>query len=94
MSITRSQTYMEVVQLALRAKKLTGERISQSNFQKRKEFGFMFGQSFKKSRSSESSGNSSGSRTGSVSFSQSIRSSQPTKLGTSPSGSASKIEQC
>ena len=36
MSITRSQSYKEVVQLAPRAEKLTGERMSQSNFQKRK----------------------------------------------------------
>ena len=40
MSITKSQTYKEVVQLALRAEKLIGERISQSNFQKRKGFDF------------------------------------------------------
>ena len=87
MFITGSQTYMEVVQLGLRAEKLTGERISQSNFQKRKGFGFMSGQSSKKSKSFESSGNSSRSETGSVSFPQSIQSPQPSKLGTSPLGS-------
>ena len=32
MSITRTQNYMEVVQLALKAEKLIGERISHSNF--------------------------------------------------------------
>ena len=36
MSITKTQSYKEVVQLALRAEKLTGERMSRNNFQKRK----------------------------------------------------------
>ena len=35
MSITGTQSYKEVVQLALRAEKLTCERISRSNFQKK-----------------------------------------------------------
>ena len=65
-SITGSQSYKEMVQLALRAEKLTGERMPQSNFQKRKGFNFMSGQSSKKSKSFESSGNSFGSGSGSV----------------------------
>ena len=56
-----------MVQLALRAEKLTGERISWSNFQKRKGFSFVSGQSSKKSKISESSGNSFGSGFGLVS---------------------------
>ena len=59
MSVSGSQNYKEVVQLALRAEKLTGERKSRGNFQKRKGFGFIPGQSSKKSRSSDSSENSS-----------------------------------
>ena len=38
MSITGTQSYKEVVQLALRVEKLTCERMSRSNFQKRKGF--------------------------------------------------------
>ena len=49
MSVFGSQNYKEVVQLALRAEKLTGERRSRGNFQKRKGFGFIPGQSSKKS---------------------------------------------
>ena len=61
MSVFGSQNYKEVVQLALRAKKLTRERRSRGNFQK-KRFEFISGQSSKKSRSSDSSENSSGSK--------------------------------
>ena len=61
MSITRTQSYKEVMQLALRTEKLTGERMYRTNFQKRKGFNFVFGQSSKKSRSFDSFGNSSGS---------------------------------
>ena len=43
MSIFGSQSYKEVVQLALRTKKLTSERMSRGNFQKRKGFSFMPG---------------------------------------------------
>ena len=67
MSVSGSQNYKEVVHLALRAEKLTGERRSRGNFQKRKGFGFIPRQSSKKSRSSDSSENSSGSGTDSVS---------------------------
>ena len=67
MCVFGGQSYKEIVQLALRAEKLTSERMSRGNFQKRKGLGFVFGQSSKKSRSSESSGNSSGSETSSVS---------------------------
>ena len=49
MSISGSQNYKEVVQLALRAEKLIRERKSRGNFQKRKGFGFIPGQSSKKS---------------------------------------------
>ena len=59
MSVFGNQNYKEIVQLALRAKKLTNERVAKEKFQKRKGFGFMSGQSLKKSRSFESSGNSS-----------------------------------
>ena len=72
MSVTRSQSYKEVVQLALRVEKLTGERMSQSNFQKRKGFGFMSSQLSKKCRSSESSGYSFGFGFGSFISPQSI----------------------
>ena len=41
MSIFESQNYKEVVQLALRAKKLANERVAKGKFQKRKGFGFM-----------------------------------------------------
>ena len=83
-SILGSQSYKEVVQLALRAKKLTNERMSQEKFQKRKGFGFLSGQFLKKSQSSKSSGNSSRFRNDSVSFPQSIQSPQSSRLGTSP----------
>ena len=43
MSIIGTQSYKKVVQLALRAKKLIGERMSHSNFQKRKCFNFISG---------------------------------------------------
>ena len=67
MSVLDGQNYKEIVQLALRAEKLTGERMSRGKFQKRKGFGFVSGQSSKKSRSFESFGNSSGFETDSVS---------------------------
>ena len=86
-SITRSQSYKEVFQLALKAKKLTSERMSRNNFQKRKGFGFVPGQSSKKSRSFDFSRNSSGSRSGSISSAQSFWSLQLLKLGTSLSSS-------
>ena len=70
-SIIGSQSYKKVVQLALRAEKLTGEKMFQSNFQKRKGFSFMSSQSSKKSRSSNFSGNSSGSGFGYISSPQS-----------------------
>ena len=59
MSVLESQSYKEVVQLALRVEKLFGERMSQGKFQKMKGFGFVSGQSSKKSQSFESSENSS-----------------------------------
>ena len=67
MSVFGNKNYKEVEQLALRAKKLTNERVTKGKFQKRKGFGFMSGQSSKKSRSSEFSGNSSESGVESVS---------------------------
>ena len=48
MSVSGSQNYKEVVQLALRAEKLTGERRSRGIFRK-KGFEFTPGQSSKKS---------------------------------------------
>ena len=71
-SVSGSQSYKKVVHLALRAKKLTRERMSRGSFQKRNGFSFMSSQSLKKSRSSESFGSASGSGTDSVSFPQSI----------------------
>ena len=41
MFVSSGQSYKEVVQLALRAEKLTSERLSRENFQKRKGFDFM-----------------------------------------------------
>ena len=38
MSIIETQSYKEVVQLALKVKKLTDERISHSNFKREKDF--------------------------------------------------------
>ena len=94
MSITGIQSYKEVVQLALRAEKLTCERMSQSNFQKMKGFGFMSSRSLKKSRSSKSFG----SGICSVSSPQSIRSQRQSKLSTLPLSSAFRgrtmLERC
>ena len=66
MSVSGNQSYKEMVQLALRAKKLANEKGIKGKFQKRKGFGFTSGQTSKKSKSSESSGNSSGSGAESV----------------------------
>ena len=49
MFVSSSQSYKEVVQLALKVEKLTGERMSRGKFQKKKGFGFVSGQSSKKS---------------------------------------------
>ena len=84
MFIFDNQNYKEVVQLALRADKLTNEKMAKGKFQKRNGFGFMSGQSSKKSRSSESSGNSFGSGAESISSLQIFRSPQPSRFGTSP----------
>ena len=65
------------MQLVLSVVKLTSERMYQDNFQKRKGFGFMFGQSSKKNCSFESFGNSLGSVIGSVSSPQTTRLPQP-----------------
>ena len=70
MSVSRNQSYKEMVQLALRAENLTGERRSRGSFQKRKGFGFISEQSSKKCRSSNSSENSSSSGTDFVSSPQ------------------------
>ena len=67
MSVFVNQNYKEVVQLALKAKKLTNERVAKGKFHKRKGFGFMSGQSSKKSRNFEFLGNSSGLGTKSIS---------------------------
>ena len=72
MSVLGSQSYKEVVQLALRAEKHTRERRSRVVFKKQKGFGFTFGQSSKKSCSSDFSKNSSSSGTNFVSSPQSI----------------------
>ena len=60
MYVSDNQSYKEVVQLTLKAKKLTSERLAKGKFQKRKSFGFLSRQSSKKSKSSESSENSPG----------------------------------
>ena len=67
-SVSSSQNYKEIVQLALRAEKLANERVAKGKFQKRKGFRFMSKQSSKKSRSSESLSKSFGSGAESVSF--------------------------
>ena len=82
-----NQSYKEVVQLALRVEKLANERFNKGKFQKRKNFGFLFGQSSKKSKSSESLEHSSRSSTESVSSPQAFRAPQPSRLGTSPPSS-------
>ena len=65
--VSGSQSYKEVVQFALRVKKVTSERMSRGSFQNRKGFSFMSGQSSKNSHNSDFSRNFSRSRTGSVS---------------------------
>ena len=55
MSMSGNQSYKKVVQLALRVEKLANERFNRGKFQKKKNFGFLSGQSSKKSKSSESS---------------------------------------
>ena len=98
MSVSGNQSYKEVVQLALRAEKLTNERFNRGKFQKRKNFGFSSGQSSKKSKSSEFSEHSSGSGTESVNSPQTFRAPQPSRLGTSPPSSTfrggSMSERC
>ena len=44
MSISSNQSYKKVVQLALKAKKLISEKMSQAKFQKRKGFWFISNQ--------------------------------------------------
>ena len=83
MFISGNQSYKKVVQLALRVEKLTSEKTSQGNFQKRKGFGFMFGQFSKKSQSSDFFGNSFDFGTGFVISFQTTRLPQPSRLGTS-----------
>ena len=39
MSISSNQSYKEIVQLALRAEKLTSEKLARGKFQKRNSFG-------------------------------------------------------
>ena len=87
MSVSGGQSYKEIVQLTLRAEKLTSERMFQKKFQKRKGFGFVSGQSSKKSCSFESFGNLSRFGTNSVSSPQTFKSPQPSRLDTSPSSS-------
>ena len=87
MSVSGNQSYKKVVQLALRVEKLANERFNKGKFQKRKNFGFLSGQSSKKSKSFESSEHSSGSDTESVSSPQAFRAPQPSRLGTSPPSS-------
>ena len=88
MSVSGSQSYKEMVQLALRAEKLANERWAKGKFQKMKGFGFTSGQSSKKSKSFESSRNSSGSGAASISSPQTFRSPQPSQLGTTPPSTA------
>ena len=56
-----SQSYKEIVQLALRVEKLIGERLAWGKFQMRNSFGFMSGQPSKKCISTKYFDNSSGS---------------------------------
>ena len=78
----------------MRAEKLSSEGLNRGKFQKRISFGFLFGQSSKKSKSSESSEHSSGSSAESVSSHQTFRSSQPSRLGTSPLALLSEEDLC
>ena len=55
MYVSGGQSYKKVVQFALRDEKITNERMSRGNFQKRKGFNFMSKQSSKNSQSSDSS---------------------------------------
>ena len=71
--VSGGQSYKEIIQLVLRAEKLTSERMSRGKFQKIKGFGFVLGQSSKKSHSFESSNNLSGYETDSVSSPQTLR---------------------
>ena len=80
MSITETQSYKEVVQLALRVEKLTSETISCNSFQKMKWFSFILGQSTKKIRSLDSFGSSFNS----INSPKSFQTPHPSKLGTSP----------
>ncbi|XVF07246.1 hypothetical protein REPUB_Repub06bG0122200 [Reevesia pubescens] len=89
MPITGSQSYKEVVQLALRAEKLTSERRTRGNFQKRNGSNFVPGQSSKKSRSFDSSGNSSGFGFGFINSPQSTSCpTQPSRFGISAASTA------
>ena len=96
--VSGGQSYKEIIQLVLRAEKLTSERMSRGKFQKIKGFGFVLGQSSKKSHSFESSSNLSGYETDSVSSPQTFKTPQPSKLGISPSSSIFKgrmmFERC
>ena len=83
MSVFGNQSYKEVVQLALRVEKLANERLNRGKFQKRKNFGFLSGQSSKKSKSFESLEHSFGSGIESVSSPQDFWAPQPFRLGTS-----------
>ena len=56
--VSSNQSYKKVVQLALRAEKLTSERLAKGKFQKMKSFEFMSGQFLKKSKSLKSLKNS------------------------------------
>ena len=87
MFVSGNQSYKKVVQLAVKAEKLANERFNRGKFQKRKNFGFLSGQSSKKSKSFESSEHSFGSGTESVSSPQAFRAPQPSRLGTSPPSS-------
>ena len=87
MYVSDNQSYKKIVQLALREEKLISERLNRGKFQKKKSFGFLFGQSSKTSKSSESSEHSSESSTESVSSPQAFRSPRPSRLGTSSFGS-------
>ena len=67
MLVSSSQSYKKVVQLSLKAERLSDERISQKKFLKRKGFGLISGQSSRKSRSFKSFENSSRSMIDSIS---------------------------
>ena len=86
MSVSGDQSYKEVVQLVLGVEKLTGERMSQRKFQKRRDLDLCW-DSYPKRVVVLNLSVIYESQTDSASSPQTFRSPQPSKLGTSPPSS-------